>query len=92
MPAIPNYNMDWQCKHCSAKQKVYVGDPEDLTRPDVEAVRCYACKKLELTMEDEEFRATHSLYDDETDEPLRITEQVIEEYAYIENGMPPKLT
>lgn len=88
MPAVPHYNMDWQCKHCNAKQTVYIGDPEDLTYPDVEAVRCCNCKKLELTMDDTDFRAIHGLYDEETDKPLQITEQVIEEYAFIENGMP----
>jgi hypothetical protein len=90
MPALPNYHMDWQCKHCCAKQTVYVGDMEDLTRPDVDAVRCYACKKLELILDDDDFRATNSLYDDDTDAPLPITDELIEEYAYIEDGIPLK--
>ena len=92
MPEIPDFTMKWQCKHCGARQTVYIGDPEDQTLPDVEAVRCYSCKKLELTMDDADFRASKCLYDEETDEPLPITEEVIRKHAYIEDGMPPKLT
>lgn len=88
MPTLPNYHMDWQCKYCGTKQTVYVGDVNDLTKPDVDAVRCCACKKLELTSEDElVYRSKWSLWD-EDDNELPITDAVILMNAYIEDGIP----
>jgi hypothetical protein len=55
MPEIRSCEMDWLCVHCGQKQSVYVGDPEDFTIPDVEAVRCFSCKKIELTTDPDEF-------------------------------------
>lgn len=48
MPIIPNFNIDWKCPHCGIVQSLYLGDPEDITYPDVEVARCYSCKKLEI--------------------------------------------
>lgn len=87
MPAMPNHNVDWSCKHCGAVQLVYFGDPEDETKPDVEAVRCYSCRKLEL-LDEFDFRSKQCLYDQETDKPLGITDEMIEKWAYIEDGFP----
>jgi hypothetical protein len=84
MPIIPDFSVGWRCGFCGTEQKVYVGDPEDLSLPDVEAVRCCSCKRLEL-MNEADFRLSKNLYDDE-DKPIPITHEVIEEYAYVEDG------
>lgn len=34
---------DWKCPNCGAHNKVDLGDLNDQTSPDVEAVTCYAC-------------------------------------------------
>lgn len=81
MPLIPNFNVEWSCVHCKVIQSVYVGDPEDLTIPDREAVRCYSCHKLELTMSEEDFRLYHGI-----DENVLITQELIQEFAFIEDG------
>lgn len=88
MPALPNYHMNWSCKYCNAKQTVYFGDLNDLTKPDVDAVRCYKCKKLELTCDDMlVYRSMWGLWD-EDDNELPITDEVIEKNAYIQEGVP----
>lgn len=90
MPRIDDFNEKWKCAHCGVKQLVYVGDPEDQTLPDREAFRCYNCNKIELMMPEEDFRATHGLYDDDTDKPLQVTPELIAEHAFIEDGKPMK--
>lgn len=34
------------CGACGATQLVYNGDPNDLTLPDVDAVRCWCCRTV----------------------------------------------
>lgn len=41
-----------QCEHCKQWNYVYVGDPYDVTRPDVDQFRCWNCEKLTWTTED----------------------------------------
>lgn len=84
MPQINDFHIHWKCANCGARQKVYMGDPQDLTIPDREAVRCFACKRLEFIGGEEEafaFRVDHGLPDDQP-----ITEAVLKEHAYIEDG------
>ena len=86
MPQVDDFNIRWKCIHCGVQQKVYMGDPEDFTLPDREAVRCCACKKLEFIGGKEEefaFRCVHGLEDDQP-----ITEAILQEHAYIEDGEP----
>lgn len=89
MPFVNTCHAEWLCGHCGTKQSVYTGDPEDLTIPDVEAVRCYQCKKVELTTDDDEFCISNSLYaSDDANDFLPVTQELIEEYANIEEGVP----
>jgi hypothetical protein len=48
MPLQSNYTTPFRCAACGTSQNVYTGDPEDLTAPDVEAVECYKCGKVEV--------------------------------------------
>lgn len=90
MPAIETDTILWECRHCHTYQNVYIGDKDDMTLPDVEALRCYACKNLELTYEDHnEFNYSHNLYAG-NDDLLPITQELIAEHAYIEDGRPIK--
>lgn len=34
------------CPHCKIKNWLYLGDMSDCTAPDVQALRCFKCKKL----------------------------------------------
>lgn len=88
MPIVDDFNIRWQCSHCKTLQLAYMGDPLDLTIPDREAVRCYNCKRVELIGEPEGeegfiFRVSHGLEDDQP-----ITEAVLLEHAFIEDGTP----
>lgn len=44
---IDNCYFLFRCGACGVGQKVYNGDPNDLTHPDVDAVKCYRCGKAE---------------------------------------------
>lgn len=47
MPFTPNFYERFTCDFCSAVQVVYIGDPQDMTIPDVEGVRCMYCGHVE---------------------------------------------
>ena len=36
------------CPNCGKKNWVDLGDPMDCTLPDIEAYRCFACKKVNI--------------------------------------------
>jgi hypothetical protein len=79
MPPIDDFRIKWKCVHCGKNQLVYVGDPADYTIPDREAMRCYACKKVELIVSKEEFLDYHTDVKD-------VTTETIEKHAFIQDG------
>jgi hypothetical protein len=87
MPIVSNLYQEWQCKHCGVLQLVLLGDLEDFTCPDIEAVRCYECHGLEL-FDEVAYRFSHNLYDEETNGPSTITDSMIENSDYIVEGKP----
>lgn len=46
MPCESDY-ICFSCAKCSALQRVYNGDPNDLTLPDIDAVKCFRCGHVE---------------------------------------------
>lgn len=49
MPLENQFYLPFVCAACGTRQRVYNGDPDDLTLPDFEAVKCYRCSSCELT-------------------------------------------
>lgn len=85
MPIIPSYYEKWQCSNCQTIQKFHVGDPNDLTYLDPEAVKCFSCGKVEL-IDLDVFTIMHGY--DEDGNLLEITEELIKSSAIIEDGEP----
>lgn len=52
MPFDPHHYVRYVCPACGVRGEVYVGDPGDLTLPDVDAVQCYACENVEIVFAD----------------------------------------
>lgn len=48
MPIESDFSESFRCGACGARQSVYLGDPNDLTLPDVDAVECCYCGFVEL--------------------------------------------
>lgn len=48
MPLQANYTTPFRCAACGTDQNVYTGDPEDITAPEVDAVECWKCGKVEV--------------------------------------------
>jgi hypothetical protein len=88
MAIIDDFHCPWQCSYCETHQVVYVGDPEDLTIPDREAVRCYNCKRVEFLGDDLGEEAYAFLVDHGLPKDQSITEAVLLEHALIEDGQP----
>lgn len=44
---IEDFYIYLTCDKCGARQRVYNGDPNDLTLPDIDAVKCFWCGHVE---------------------------------------------
>lgn len=59
-------NHEYECPDCKASNWAYNGDPEDFTKGDIDAVRCWQCKKVFFV--DERVASEYHQYDLESAE------------------------
>lgn len=72
MPLESDYYTPFRCGACGTRQRVYMGDPNDLTVPDVQAVRCCQCGVVEPICDEFEMEVCGGLENlhEEDGEPL----------------------
>lgn len=85
MPLIPDWYCKWECIACGTRQQVYIGDPQNYNRADVDVMCCYKCDTYELLIDKEDFCYAYGLTDHDG-VPIEVTQEMMREYGYIEIG------
>lgn len=77
------WNKIW-CPECKTPNWICLGDLDDCTVPDIEAVKCFKCQHKIVLIDISDFYA-YALEGDE-DTPPMTEVQILEDLIYCENG------